>query len=92
MYSGNSAQRVDIVLLPEGYGAGERAKFESACRTFADEFFSYSPYKENAARFNVRAVWAPSDDSGVTIPGENVWRNTACGASSIPSIRNATRW
>lgn len=81
MYSGNSAQRVDIVLLPEGYGAGERAKFESACRTFADEFFSYSPYKENAARFNVRAVWAPSDDSGVTIPGENVWRNTACGAS-----------
>lgn len=81
MYSGNSAQRVDIVLLPEGYGAGERAKFESACRTFADEFFSYSPYKENAARFNVRAVWAPSVDSGVTIPGENVWRNTACGAS-----------
>ena len=26
-------------------------------------------------------MWAPSDDSGVTIPGENVWRNTACGAS-----------
>lgn len=48
MYSGNSAQRVDIVLLPEGYGAGERAKFESACRTFADEFFSYSPYKGRA--------------------------------------------
>lgn len=26
-------------------------------------------------------MWTPSDDSGVTIPGENVWRNTACGAS-----------
>ena len=57
-YNGNPAHRVVIVLLPVGYGAGERAKFESACREFAREFFSYSPYKENAARFNVRAVWA----------------------------------
>lgn len=79
-YSGNPAQRVDIVLLPEGYAAGERAKFESACREFAREFFSYSPYKENAYRFNIRAVWASSAESGVTIPGEHVWRNTACGA------------
>ena len=69
------------VLLPEGYGAGERAKFEAACREFAREFFSYSPFREYASRFNIRAVWAPSADSGVTIPGERVWRNTACGAS-----------
>ena len=44
------------------------------------EFFSYSPFKENAARFNIRAVWAPSMESGVTIPGEHVWRNTAAQA------------
>lgn len=37
-YNGNPAHRVDIVLLPEGYGAGERAKFEAACREFAREF------------------------------------------------------
>lgn len=80
-YNGNPAHRVDIVLLPEGYGAGERAKFESACREFAREFFSYSPFREYVSRFNIRAVWAPSADSGVTIPGERVWRNTACGAS-----------
>lgn len=68
-YNGNPAHRVDIVLLPEGYGAGERAKFEAACREFAREFFSYSPFREYASRFNIRAVWAPSADSGVTIPG-----------------------
>ena len=55
MYSGNSAQRVDIVLLPEGYGAASGPNSSSACRTFADEFFSYSPYKENAARFKMFA-------------------------------------
>lgn len=79
-YTGNPSTRIDIVLIPEGYAADEREKFEQACRVFADELLSYSPYKENAARFNIRGVWAPSMESGVTIPGEHVWRNTATKA------------
>ncbi|HBX91053.1 M64 family metallopeptidase [Alistipes sp.] len=80
-YHGAPEHRVDIVLLPEGYSEGERAKFEEACREFAREFASYSPFREQFERFNIRAVWAPSVDSGVTIPGEGIWRNTACGAN-----------
>lgn len=79
-YTGNASTRVDIVLIPEGYTDGEREKFEQACRVFAEELLSYSPFRENAARFNIRAVWAPSMESGVTIPGEHVWRNTATRA------------
>lgn len=90
-YHGAPEHRVDIVLLPEGYSEGERAKFEEACREFAREFASYSPFREQFERFNIRAVWAPSVDSGVTIPGEGIWRNTACGAASTPSVRSATR-
>lgn len=81
MYNGNPEHRVDIVLLPEGYAAGEKEKFVADCRVFAEEFFTYSPYKENAFRFNVRAVWVPSEESGVTIPGEHIWRSTALKAS-----------
>ena len=51
-------------------GAGEIQK--AACRELAREFFSYWPAREYASRFNIRAVWAPSADSGVTIPGERV--------------------
>lgn len=80
-YNGGPEHRVDIVLLPEGYSANEKEKFIAACKTFADEFFSYSPYKEKAGRFNIRAVWAPSQESGVTIPGEHIWRKTAASAS-----------
>lgn len=80
-YHGNPDHRVDVVLLPEGYGPGERAKFEAACREFAQAFATYAPFKELFDRFNFRAVWAPSEDSGVTIPGEGIWRNTACGAN-----------
>lgn len=80
-YNGNPEHRIDIVLLPEGYTANEKEKFVAASKVFAEEFFSYSPFKENAGRFNIRAVWAPSKEAGVTIPGEHVWKNTATKAS-----------
>lgn len=81
VYHGSTEHRVDIVLLPEGYSHAERAKFEEACRTFAEAMFTYAPYAELKERFNIRAVWAPSEESGVTIPGEHIWRNTACKAN-----------
>ena len=80
MYTGNPSGRVDIVLIPEGYSASQRTKFEEACKFFAEEFFKYSPCKENRNRFNIVAVWAPSQDAGVTIPGEYVWKRTVTGA------------
>lgn len=79
-YTGKPENRVDLVLVSEGYTTNEKEKFIGACQNFAKEFFSYSPYKENAQRFNIRAVWAPSQESGVTLPGEHVWRNTATKA------------
>ena len=77
-YQGNSDHCVDLVLIPEGYTEADKALFEEDCHKFADYLFSYAPYGDNKGRFNVRAVWAPSQDAGVSIPGENVWRNTAC--------------
>lgn len=72
---------LDIVLLPEGYSASERGEFETACREFAAAFGRFSPYRENLHRISIRGVWVPSAESGVTMPGEGVWRRTACGAS-----------
>lgn len=80
MYNGDPAHKVDIVLLPEGYAENEKEKFRQACEGFVREFFNYSPYKEKVSQFNVRAVWAPSKESGVTMPGEHVWRQTALKA------------
>ncbi|WP_251622874.1 M64 family metallopeptidase [Odoribacter lunatus] len=81
MYNGAPTNKVDIVLLPEGYATNEKEKFRQACEGFVREFFSYSPFKEKALQFNVRAVWVPSAESGVTMPGEQVWRQTALKAS-----------
>lgn len=79
-YTGAAAHRLDVVLIPEGYAADEKDKFKADCKKFADEMFKYSPFKENSERFNIRGVWQPSLEHGVTIPGENEWRRTATSA------------
>ncbi|MDR2912687.1 MAG: IgA Peptidase M64 [Alistipes sp.] len=79
--NGAPEHTVDIVLLPEGYTAAERKKFEQAAKNFARDIFSYEPYRELRKKFNIRAVWTPSQDSGVTMPGAGEWRNTSAKAS-----------
>lgn len=76
VHSGNSNKKVDIVLLPEGYTEGQQEIFKADCKKFADEFFGYAPYSENKDKFNIRGVWAASDDEGPDVPGANVWNKT----------------
>jgi hypothetical protein len=79
--NGDVAHSVDLVLLPEGYTEAERPLFEAACAQFARAFFSFEPYRELREKFNIRAVWVPSIDSGVTMPGRGEWKNTSARAS-----------
>lgn len=68
---------VDIVILPDGYTEEDMGKFVIDCNFFKECLFSYEPYVSYQDRFNIRAVMAPSKDSGITIPAEDVWKNTA---------------
>lgn len=72
---------VDIVILPDGYSEEEMGKFVIDCNFFKECLFSYEPYKSYQDRFNIRAIMAPSKDSGISIPAENIWKNTAVGCS-----------
>lgn len=72
---------VDIVILPDGYTKEEMGKFVIDCNFFKECLFSYEPYKSYQDRFNIRAVMAPSLDSGISIPAEDIWKNTAIGCS-----------
>lgn len=78
--NGDSHHSVDIALIAEGYTASERKEFEAACQYFAEQMFTFSPYKENKQKFNIRGIWIASPESGVTIPGRNRWINTALSA------------
>lgn len=72
---------VDIVILPDGYTKEEMGKFIIDCNFFKESLFSYEPYASYQDRFNIKAILAPSVDSGVSIPGEDIWKNSIIGSS-----------
>jgi len=81
VHSGNSNKKVDVVLLPEGYTEAQQELFKADCKKFAEEFFSYAPYAQNKDKFNIRGVWAASQEEGTDIPGQNIWNKTRLNGS-----------
>ena len=79
--SGDPATKVDIVILPEGYTAAEMDRFKADCDKFAAGLFTVEPYTHNRDKFNIRAVLAPSAESGTDIPRDKVWKNTILNSS-----------
>jgi hypothetical protein len=75
--SGPSSEKVDIVLLGDGYTAAEMEKWHSDARRMADILFSKSPFRERKADFNVWVVDTPSSLSGVARPSDGVYRRSA---------------
>ena len=67
---------VDIVILPEGYTQAEMGKFIKDCDFFVKSMFSYAPYDRYRESFNIRGVMAPSAESGCTMPGDHIYKNT----------------
>ena len=68
---------VDIVILPEGYTQGEMGKFIKDCDFFVKSLFDYAPYNRYRESFNVRSLMVPSEESGCTMPGDHIYKNTA---------------
>jgi len=81
LVSGNSENKVDIVILPEGYTKEELGKFIDDSHVLIDKLFSYAPYTGQKDKFNVRSVWVPSVDSGSDNPNQNIEVNTALNTS-----------
>jgi len=79
--NGEPADKVDLLLLGDGYTAAEMEKWHRDARRLADTLFAVSPFKEHRAAFNVWAADTPSADSGVSRPSDGVYRRTALGAT-----------
>ena len=67
---------IDIVVVSEGYDASGKAKFYGDAERVARALFGHEPFKSLRNRFSVRAVFAPSADSGVSVPRKGDWRRT----------------
>ena len=76
---GPSPQKVDLLILGDGYTRAEMKKFEADARRLSDHLFAVSPFKERAADFNVWAMTVPTEESGISRPSGGVHHASALG-------------
>ncbi len=76
LYNGDPHQKVDVVILGEGYTINEENKFGDDLKRFTAIFFNQEPYKSNKDKFNVYGVFKPSLDSGISEPRAGIYKNT----------------
>ena len=74
--SGDPHDKVDLVLIAEGYTEKEMEKFHRDARRLTDELFSVEPFRSRKKDFNVWAIDSVSAESGVSRPRANQFRRT----------------
>lgn len=79
---GDPADKVDLLLLGDGYTAAEcAAKFAPDARRMAAALFRHEPFAARRADFNVWGLCPPSAESGIARPSIGTQRRTPVAAT-----------
>lgn len=79
--NGPSTNRVDLVVLGDGYTTADLPKYATDVQRFILDMFQQQPYSEYKPYFNVHRIDVLSADSGVDHPETNTYKNTALDAA-----------
>ena len=79
--SGDSATKLDFLILGDGYTAAERSKFERDARKLTAILFSTSPFKEREHDINVWGLVPAAPQSGISRPSQNIYKRSPVGAT-----------
>ena len=77
--SGSPADKVDLLVLGDGYTADEIEDYHQDVRKVIDALFSFPPFAERRDDFNVWAVDVTSEHSGISRPRSGFWNATPVG-------------
>lgn len=80
LQNGVPAQKVDILILGDGYAKADLEKFRKDAAHFTDVLFATKPFADRKSDFNVWSIEVVSDESGIDVPDKNVWKSNALGA------------
>lgn len=78
--SGDPREKIDVAIVAEGYTKDEMPKFLKKAQETVDAIFSFEPFGSLRDSFNFVAIMSPSQDSGVSMPKEGEWKDTALGS------------
>ena len=78
--SGAPEEKIDVAIVAEGYTAEEMDMFYADAQAAMEAILNHEPFGQYKDRFNFMAVALESQDSGVSVPGEGEWKDTALKA------------
>ncbi len=79
--NGASADKVDLLLLGDGYTTEEQEEFVAKAQELTEILFATSPFRERRSDFNVWALAPPAAESGVSRPSTGIYRDSPIGAT-----------
>jgi hypothetical protein len=79
--AGDSPDKLDLLILGDGYTAAERGKFERDAKRLLQLFFSTSPFKERERDINVWGLVPPAQQSGISRPSQHHHVRSPLGTS-----------
>lgn len=79
--NGPAATKVDLLIVAEGYTAGQTDKFQGDVDRLASVLFDTEPFKSRSADFNVNLLFVAADEPGISNPRADVWRDSPFGLS-----------
>ena len=80
LMSGTPQEKIDVAIVAEGYTAEEMDMFYADAQTAMEAILKHEPFGQYKDSFNFVAVGLESHDSGVSVPGEGEWKDTALKA------------
>jgi hypothetical protein len=79
--NGPPAEKVDIVILGDGFSADDMPLFHDTVQRLTGALFAVEPFMSRRGDFNVRAVDTPAAESGVNRPRAGIYRRSPLGCS-----------
>jgi hypothetical protein len=79
--NGPPVEKVDILILGEGYTEAELPKFHADVKRLTDKLFATEPFRSRKKDFNVRAIDLSTAVSGTNRPHVGRFRRTPVSAS-----------
>jgi hypothetical protein len=77
--SGPASQKVDLLVIGEGYTEAEMPKLKKDVDRLVGKLFATEPFKSRKSDFNVRVLELPATSSGVHRPRTNDHRRSVTG-------------
>ena len=78
--NGDPAHKVDLLILGDGYTAEQMDKYRADAKRAAGALFAVEPFASRRGDFNVWAVEASAERSGISRPRAGIFRHSPLGA------------